>query len=306
MVGIMAYWEAMASFVIDQPLDVVAYLELFLDRDEMSHIHPNPWTGICTPLFIYLAKVGILGRQKSMLKKLSITNAGAGFRDKLQSTLVEQARETEKAVLRYRLPADNRIEDTGDILTPVHHLHQIAQIYRFATILELYLSFPELLPEPTANAAAAPSNRSIDKVLTLASSVLTLIRTIPSSSGANVLLNAPLIIAGSTLQPTCRRIDTDTGRHDSSWDVLYMELLSLSSQEDVYLHWRDFVRERIEGLYSHVGVATVRRGMEVLDKVWTRADIKALVDVPDGMANAADLVKWTDVMVEERLETILG
>jgi hypothetical protein len=41
--------------------------------------------------------------------------------------------------------------------------------------------------------------------------------------------------------------------------------------------------------------------MEALEKVWTRADTKALVDVSSGMVNAADLVKWTDVMVEERL-----
>jgi len=201
MVGIMAYWEAMTLFVVDQPLDAVAYLELFCDQDEMSHIHPNPWTGICTPLFIYLARVGILGRQKSMLKKLPITHVGAEFRDKLPSSLVEQARETERVVLRYRLPVEDHLEDTGDILTPVHHLRQVAQIYRFATILELYVCFPESLSEQTANDIAVSSNRLVDKHLMLASSILTLILTIPSSSGANVVLNIPLIIAGSTLQP---------------------------------------------------------------------------------------------------------
>lgn len=144
----------------------------------------------------------------------------------------------------------------------------------------------------------APSIKSGNKALTLATSVLTLIRTIPPSSGANVLLKIPLIIARSTLQSTTRP-------DYSSWDGLCAELLSLSSQEEVYLHWRDFVRERIEGLYSHVGVATVRRGMEVLEKVWTRADIKALVDGSEGMSSVADLIKWTDVMVEERLEAYL-
>lgn len=305
MVGIMAYWESIASFVTDQPLDAISYLDPFCDQDQIDQIYPNPWTGICTPLSIYLARAGTLGKQQSSLKRLHNTSPEAEIQDLLQQALFEQARKTEQTVLHYKIPAEDRIEDTNDELTPLHHLHKVARIYRLVALLELYRSFPELLggfSEETPG--AAPYISSIDKLLTIATSVLTLISTIPHSSGANALLIIPLTIAGSTLQPTARLSDT-VPRH-ASWDILRVEILSISSQEDICLNWRDFVRERIKFIYSYVGVVTVCRALEILDKVWARADIKAVLDGPGSMATAADLVQWPEIMEDEKLETLLG
>lgn len=305
MVGAMAYWESIASFVMDQPLYAITYLGPFCDQDKLDQIYLNPWTGICTPLFIYLARAGTLGKQQSSLKRLHNTRPGVKIQDPLQQVLFEQARETEKTVLHYKIPAEDRIEDINDQLTPLHHLHKVARIYRLVTLLELYRAFPWLLEgfsEETPE--AAPHVSSIDKLLTIATSVLTLISAIPHSSGVNALLIIPLTIAGSTLQPTTRLSDTVPSQ--TSWDMLSTETLSISSQEDICLNWRDFVRERIKFIYSYVGVVTVCRALEILDKVWARADIKSVLDGPGSMATAADLVQWPEVMEDERLEALLG
>lgn len=306
MVGMMAYWESIASFVMGQPLDAITYLAPFCDdQDKIDQIYPNPWTGVCTPLFIYLARAGTLGKQQSLLRRLYNTSPDEEIKGPLQQGLFEQARKTEKTVLHYKIPAEDRIEDTNDELTPLHHLHKVARIYRLVTLLELYRSFPELLggfSEETPE--AAPHISSIDKLLTIATSALALINTIPHSSGVNALLIIPLTIAGSTLQPTTRLSNTVPSQ--ASWDILSAEILSISSQEDICLNWRDSVRERIKFIYSYVGVVTVCRALEILDKVWARADIKAVLDGPGGMATAADLVQWPEVMEDERLETLLG
>lgn len=305
MVGSMAYWESIASFLMDQPIGAITYLDPFCDQDKIDQIYPNPWTGICTPLFIYLARAGTLGKQQSLLKRLYNTSPEAEIQDALQRGLFEEARKTEKTVLHYKIPAKDRIEDTNDELTPLHHLHKVARIYRLVTLLEIYRSFPGLLEgfaEETPE--AAPHVSSIDKLLTIATSVLTLISTIPHSSGVNALLIIPLTIAGSTLHPTTGLSDTVPSQ--ASWDMLSAEILSISSQEDICLNWRDFVRERIKFIYSYVGVVTVCRALEVLEKVWARTDIKSVLDGPGSMATAADLVQWPEVMEDERLETLLG
>jgi hypothetical protein len=299
IIGCMAYWEAVASFLMNQPLNAVPYLSPFCDQCKLRRIYPNLWAGICTPVLILLAKAGTLSRQQSMLHRLSITASTSQIQDYLHSDLVVQARETEKAVLSYRAPAQDRIEDTGDVLTPVRYLHQLAQIYHLSTLLELYRVFPDLLQDR--------EDDSLDispKLLAIATSILAAIQAILRTSGVNCLLTIPLLIAGSILQPTARSsaIITD----ESSWGELAAEILSLPSQEDIYLHWRSVARERLQAVYSHVGMAVVRRAVEILVKVWERADVRALMDEPSCAASWSEFVQWTDVMVEEKLETIQG
>jgi hypothetical protein len=69
------------------------------------------------------------------------------------------------------------------------------------------------------------------------------------------------------------------------------------------MHWRAFVRHRIKELYGHVGLASVLRALEVVEKVWARADLQATANTS---AMELEFIHWTDVMVDERLETIFG
>ncbi|PWY94743.1 hypothetical protein BO94DRAFT_582133 [Aspergillus sclerotioniger CBS 115572] len=304
MAGFMAYWEAMASFLINQSVDATAYLNLVCDQKTPPKLHPNPWTGICTPLFVHLARVGTLVRQQSLLKQLSSVTSREDAADQLKADILRSARETETALLNYNIPTEEVIEDTADPLTPVQDLQRLAQVYRLAALLELYRNYPELLEgdaEETTGAEPAPA----EKITSMAVSTLTLIAATPQTSGVNCLLTIPLIIAGSTLQWTPKR-PVRRGSVKHAWSTLCGEIVAISSHADVQMYWRDFVRTRLEAVLRHVGIVAILRATEILDKVWTRSDAQTAIGCPGRGAESQQFVQWIEVMVEEKLETVLG
>lgn len=313
----MAYWEAIASFLIDQPLDAISYLSPLCNQKAAHLIYPNPWTGICSPIFVYFAQVGTLGRQHSMIKNISSTTT-ADIQRRLREDLVEQAKVTERAILDFTVPDENTVEDTNDPLTTICHLQNVAKVYRLVALVELYRVFPELLhvhaQETPLNAQTTSSREdgpvhSLEprvQLLAIATSILVIISTIPQESGANVLLAMPLMIAGSILQPGKHPISPGPGR--SSWGLVSAEILSLPAQEDIYMQWRDFVRMRINAIRNRVGLAVISRALEIMEKVLARADIQAVAEKQSDHSTglSTQFVHWTDVMVEERLETVFG
>ncbi|KAL4922085.1 hypothetical protein BDW62DRAFT_197321 [Aspergillus aurantiobrunneus] len=309
MIGVMAYWEAVASFLINQSVDATAYLDSLGEQNVPRKLHPNPWAGICTPLFVYLARAGTLARQRSLLKHLSIVTSSANTRSQLIADILQAARATETALLHYQIPSRELIEDTEDPLTPVIHLQRLAQIYRLAALLELYRNFPELF-DGGSDQADEMSGTEIDglapaaRMHSMAVSILTLVAAIPQISGVNCLLTLPLIIAGSTLQPTHPRPPRRT-QSTSYWNTLSAEIISISSSLDVQLYWRDFVRSRLEAVLRYVGLSAISRATQILEKVWTRSDTQSVASCLDSGAEA-EFVQWIEVMVEEKLETVFG
>lgn len=298
----MAYWEAMASFLMDQPIQSISYLTPICDQAGDGKIQSNPWTGISTPLFVYLAQAGTLGRQRSMIRKLTSSTSTSEFREKLHEELLVQARGVENALLTYKFPLADRIEETGDALTPVSHLQDMAQIYRLTTLLELYRVFPELCRVPSSDESCLFDSMTFEsRILTIATSILTMISTIPVTSGVNALLCLPIITAGSALQST--EPNQPEHSHGSTWGSLCKEMMSIFVQDDGHARWRHFVRERMNAIHNHVGLGAVARALEVIEKAWLRADIQAFANEPDSLGG---FVHWTDVMTEERLETIFG
>ncbi|PYI06805.1 hypothetical protein BO78DRAFT_314519 [Aspergillus sclerotiicarbonarius CBS 121057] len=301
---------SMASFLINQSLDATAYLDLVCDQKEPTNLHPNPWTGICTPLFVYLARAGILARQRSLLKQLSSVTSREDAGAQLKADILRSARETEGALLNYTIPSEEVIKDTADPLTPVGDLQRLAQVYRLAALLELYRNYPELLdggPEEATDGAELEIHEPApaEKILSMAVSILTLIAATSQTSGINCLLTIPLMIAGSTLQWTPKRPVRPTPvKH--SWNTLSAEIVAISSNADVQLYWRDFVRARLEAVLRYVGIAAIMRATEILEKVWTRSDVQTAVGCSGSETESLQFVQWIEVMVEEKLETVLG
>ncbi|OJI85357.1 hypothetical protein ASPTUDRAFT_119255 [Aspergillus tubingensis CBS 134.48] len=273
--GIMSYWEAVASFVHNQCLDSISYLMPYSLEDERCDIYVNPWTGICTPLFIHLAQVGILTRQRSLARQLSV---GWGH---IGPDMLEQARAIETALLSYKILSTDRIEDTVDSRTPVDHLQRIARVYRLVGLLQLYMTFPELHGGPFVDSSL---NHSI---LSLATNVLTTIGVLPPTSGVYCVLTIPLIIAGSALQLSCFSSDVPAS----------------TLQQDTYLFWRNFVRERIKTIQEIVGLAVIGRAQKILDRVWFLADVRRAAEGP---GQEWEYIQWTEVMSSEKLESIFG
>ncbi|KAL4902020.1 fungal-specific transcription factor domain-containing protein [Aspergillus multicolor] len=296
--GVMVYWEAMSSFVVNQSFDEISYLDNLCDHRTSSKIYLNPWTGISTPLFVYLAKVGTLARQRLLLKQLSTVMSQTSSRSQIHATILQSARDAESALISYLIPKKDEIEDPIDPVTTVTHLQRIAQIYRLSALVELYRNFPDLLQ---SSSTSGPTPAS--KTLAIAASILNLIATIPHTSGVTCLLTIPLVIAGSTLQHTqCSSRPVLPDPSQSGWDNVSTELVSIAAQGDVQKHWRGFVQTRLQEVRRYVGLAPISRASEILEKVWARSDIQAAV----GGSHRAEFVQWVEVMVEERLETILG
>jgi hypothetical protein len=321
----MAYWEAMSSFLIAQPLDKIEYMDQFEDLDVTILLQPNPWTGICTPLFVYLAKAGTIVRQRLSLRKLACDAGTASVCHTLDANLLEHARTVEKSILSYRPPNPSQIAqvETEDARTPTDHLVQIARIYRLSTLLELYRSFPELVETNAETDTQKSRFDTLQNLLSMATSILTLIAAVPASSGVTCLLTLPLIIAGSTLQHVANPNlfspnQEPTAEGMSSQSLFSAELAALPNIPAVLTYYRNVVRERITAVHRYVGVVAIARGLEILEKVWARSDLGyAVGEIRNDVDTDGDrgekggeqwsgFVLWTDVMVDERLETIFG
>ncbi|CEL02106.1 hypothetical protein ASPCAL03278 [Aspergillus calidoustus] len=157
----------------------------------------------------------------------------------------------------------------------------------------------------------------------MVTSILTLIAAVPASSGVTCLLTLPLIIAGSTLQhvasPNLFSPNQElTAEGISSQSLFSTELAALPNIPAVLTYYRNIIRERITAVHQYVGVAAIARGLEILEKVWATSDLGYAVgeiwndeDTDGDMEEKGGekwngFVLWTDVMVDERLETIFG
>ncbi|KAL7267689.1 hypothetical protein RUND412_009711 [Rhizina undulata] len=156
IIGIMAYWEMLASFISETDSDPdpknsspLAYLDPHISRlqhtsSSSGKIIPNPWSGIATEVFPMFAKIGGLARKRVL----------GGFLDETDRAMTESV---ELELLKWKCPDVDSIEDVGDANTPVQHLISIAEAYRYAALLQLYRGFPELLLKrlPRENSVAA-------------------------------------------------------------------------------------------------------------------------------------------------------
>ena len=311
MVGIMAYWEAMASFLTMDSARCLDYLTPFCGQEHRdATVYPNPWTGVSTTLFIYAAQAGALCRQNRMANSVSVGTLSSDARKSIFLEQLRSASKLEERTLQYAPPELNKIEDPNDASTPISHFQVLAQIYRFAVLLQLYLTFPELLQQTHAPPSDLGMNSSFSNPLPpdaskkttigLAVSLLNLISSVPESSGIKVLLTLPLIIAGSALQNTSN--NKVNPYHQTKTARIQDEIQSLQSSDNMISHWRSYIRHKLKVLHEYVGLDPILRASQILEAVWLRADLA----IPDGSARTEGFIHWLDVMVEERLESVFG
>lgn len=300
IIGSMAYWECLASFLTDQSLDTLDYLAPFCLPAEGQMVYSHPWTGISTSTFIRLAQVGTLLRQKRVLSKLDQIKRGCPMATEANSGLLEDARFLHEQVLNYALPSYEDMEDTGDENCPLSHLCDVAKIYRFVTLLELYQAFPSLAQQQSATSNTPLPNREL--VFDIATSALAIMSDLPRNSGVYTVLAIAYISTGSALQPALAPAPKQS---DGS---LLDELNSVRRTRSVSW-WRENVRQQIVHTYKTLGIASVQRGAKLVQEVWSRSDLQAEMEVPglDGrQREESQPVHWIDVMIEQRLETLYG
>ncbi|KAK7423258.1 hypothetical protein QQZ08_009154 [Neonectria magnoliae] len=299
LVSSMVYWEAMSSFLVDQETEVLSHLDAFCSPTSPSTIYPHPWTGVGTPIFICLAKVGTLLRKKRVLRKLRLFKNGESHRKDLHSQLLEEAQCLEQDILKCRLPFVGLIEDVGDPHTTPSHLHGVARCYRFAALLELYRAFPEIVEADTILDLATDltyekANNQARLVLGLAFGILGILQAIPRDSHTISTQSLVLLIAGSALS----HVSSNQVHETPSQAKLNLEVT----------HWRQFVRGQVLKLYTTIGLRPIKNVAVMLEEVWSRMDIAVNSGGSAGNQDNifSDQVHWMDIMTQKRLETILG
>ncbi|PLB52881.1 hypothetical protein P170DRAFT_462718 [Aspergillus steynii IBT 23096] len=304
-VGALAYWEALASFIVDQNTDVADYLLPFYDRGETTTLSIHPWSGVSTTLFIYLSKVGSIARQLRHLRKPPPLQTRAQMLTETRNTLLLHAASLEESVSQYRVPAVEAVSDTDDPFAPVGHFQTLARVYQLSSLLELYRNFPELLAQKTRTIVlqqdAVFHSNYRDRLNALAIDILSLVASIPETSGTRASQMLALIIAGSTLQ---FQGDMSTEGNVQSLDG--------TSTPAVIGHWRSFVDARLGNMHRFVGLKTVNQAGAIVKETWERADLSGLASGrgarmdDETPVQPATIVHWIDVMIEKGLETILG
>lgn len=293
IIGAMAYLECLASIIVDQPVESLNYMVRFATLTQGRRVYPNPWTGISTPLFIYLAGTATLVRRKRRLVSLG------GQCSDVDLELTRSARELYGLVLAHHPPSAISVDDTQDANTPLAHLFVMDTVFRLVILLELTQDFPEVITHDQ------PLREVRQASLDLAIAVLTMVSDLPESSGANIMLSVPLLIAGSALQtvePISRNIHYRYDLSSTSFDALCGQIAALKHCPATLRMWRGQVTWRLEQLYHRVGLAPVKRVIAILEVVWHRADKAS----DSGTSSSGTLVHWMDVMTEERLETLFG
>ncbi|KAG9854675.1 hypothetical protein KCU98_g1878, partial [Aureobasidium melanogenum] len=303
IIGAMAFLECLASIIIDQPIDVLKYLRPFAKIAEDQRIYPNPWTGVSTPLFIILAEVATLIRQKRNLKAMSSAESQAESLSELDEKMNKHASQLFASALTHRTPSIAKMEETKDSKTPLDHLISMDCIFRLVILLELSQIFPDVvLCGDTRVLDKTESQREAEKVtLDFAIAALRLISELPKTSGTLLMLSIPLISAGSALQ-NLESYRCDYNFDSGSLSGLRKDVSDLITRPLPISAWRDQVELRIEQLERRVGLAPIRRMRELLKAVWREADGP---DVSRGPL-LRNHIHWMDVMIDEKLETLLG
>ncbi|KXS98322.1 hypothetical protein AC578_6850 [Pseudocercospora eumusae] len=296
IVGSMAYWECLASFICDQPMGAIHYLLPFCTLADGQVVYPHSWTGVSTPMFILTAQVGILLRQKRVLEKLSLIRRGTEAKDNLDLELIQDASHLHDKIMEYDLPPMEAIQDTGDLNTPISHLCEVAKVYRFTALLELYRAFPLLAQHPSSeNLTMDPTkvqSNADELAFDLATSIITIVADMPRSSGVYTVLCIPLICAGAALQAY---------QTASSEGCLGAELTRMRRSRSNVDCWRENTRQQILHTSRQIGLAPFKRLAKLVQEVWTRSDMHA-----DIGADPETHIHWIDVMMEQHLETLFG
>lgn len=303
LVGAMVYMECLASFIFDQPIDALDYLQRFGAFAQGQRIYPNPWTGVSTPLFVCLAETAILMRAKRKSdtspswRQQPMANAGSC------QDLNRKAKSLYERTLNYCPPPITAMEETKDFNTPVNHLVSIDTAHRLVILMELIQKFPELAVEEERGhtEASGADDETDDTVFDCAIAILTVVCHLPESSGANVMLSIPLISAASALRTKKpkQRFDLAQGRRHALGLSAFRSSISAVMQDQRMLsYWRGQVTSRLECTHRRVGVAPLRLADQLVKQVWHCADVAAMNDRPG--------VHWMDVMIERNLETLFG
>ncbi|KAK4946031.1 hypothetical protein LTR10_014833 [Elasticomyces elasticus] len=309
--GLHAYWEAMASFLIDQDPGQLDYLHVAFTIPPAQVVTVHPWTGVSAIPWLYLAKVGCLVRLKRNLTDLGVPGrcsvAKIAASEYPLKKLEEEAWMLAGQIMSYSVPSDEQIEDTFDEHTSKSHLRDLARCCQLAALLELQRSFDAVHEQQAvlawisnsfghaANAQNCTSLLYTDTIRELSLRILRLLSNVPTNSGTQALHHLPLLIAGSVLLPHIMKESPNAPLRIPMARSEDLKETAIFSTIDL---WRKFVMDRLTSLQQTVNLNGHLKIRLLLQEVWARGD--ALTRDPQ--LSPAGYLHWIDVMEERELQ----
>jgi hypothetical protein len=295
ILGAYVYWLAISAFVTGDPKSSLYFQEALQEtvrNIEMSHdivddtnipefhpkVFPHPLTGFSMQTVICVGKVGSLCRLAHSETVQSHQIFPSNRVDR-QENLDQKAISVEKELLGLYQIRESNFQDPQDSQTTIDEILTVGEAYRCAGLLQLYMTFPQLLYQHLGdlldeNIEISEDYFLFDRGFTpsqhnwlrgLAFHILSLLETIPSSSGTRVLQGLPVLISATWLVDSM----SDGSPLQASFEHPQLPLRKSSkSKED----WRKIVRDGLRMHAEYVGLQQVSRILEIVEEVWMRDD----------------------------------
>lgn len=293
----LVFWEMNLSFVVDD--DIIRPGPSLTESRSLMPRHQrtaHPWTGVAGEVVQIVSDIGRLVRaHRSRMRKQKFVSQAC--LDQLSRDLVV-AKDLERQILSYQSPDEASIVDLEDETTTVQHLTTLAEVYRYAGILQLYRVFPDLLSDrladehaasnqwpTTSQPASTPSSTDGASWLSaFAIEALRLLETVPLESGTRDFQPFLLVLCASEL--TCDNLQAaqSSASSEDGMSAAFLDVVML----------RKFVLDRLTTCLRLLPPKPVRVCIDIVKETWRRID-----------AGQKD-VYWLDVMVEKGWETIMA
>lgn len=323
----LLYWDMLISFIydpeLDDPPDAPPPLRLpqhpCIDTGDTAFDSiPHPWTGVSSLTTHLFAESMIVCRNYRRR-----TNQLAGTVVSLWPALreVQQAKSLEEQLLQLQFPPNPPTQDTGDQRTPCLHLTHVAEAYQLASLLQLYITFPDLvslrLPQETHHLfrRGVPWYKWIVPLTLRLTEVL---ERLPPDSGSRALQPLLCVCAATGLRygSAAEQDAEHSGNSDSLRPLRPMEsILDYLTLLDDPIEGqggesfsvpqlaldvskaRSFVLRRLGVLKESLHPGPVRVAETLVKAIWAAYD-----EEPQGCAD----VHWIDIMEKKDLRTLFG
>jgi hypothetical protein len=304
ILGAYVYWLAISAFVTGDPKSSFHFQEALqqtLCNMKMSHdivddtkvpdsyrrIFPHPLTGFSMQTIICVGKVGSLCRVAHNETVQSLQAFPLLGSDR-QENLEKKARAVEQELLGLLQTRQANFQDPQDSQTTIDEILIVGEAYRCAGLLQLYMTFPRLLQEQLLDLSHKENDSWEENLLFelytqevtsgngftpsqhnwlrgLAFHILSLLETIPPTSGTRVLQGLPVLIAATWLVDSIN--DGITAQTPLDHPRLPLRRSSKSKED-----WREIVRDGLRMHAEYVGLQQVSRILEIVEEVWRRDD----------------------------------
>jgi hypothetical protein len=309
----LLWWSSLAAFVAEESeiMDVessiensAADLSVYLVDGQVL---PHPWTGSLRHSLSLFCQVALVIRSartfhRQMLETFDPTLIDLDFMAG-ELDLRQKAEHLEDMVLDTGLSFYCAPVDIGDLNTPPSHFFTLAEAYRCAALLQIYHVFPDILEARLRSNQTADNESPIpalflllfpgttewsscsveDARRTLALHIVSLLEQLPSTSGTKVMQPVVLACISSDLVFSSGSLLGTTENAIPCLNTLDVDIAMA----------RRKVKRRLSELITILPKLPMQRIYKIVHETWDRAD--------SGLKEF-----WLDVMLDLKLETIMG